>query len=107
MAVDASERIVSVDLQENEENRAVIEAIEADNDQCIAQHIPGLVKLRAPGYLEINRASVEERLGRTWETHAFQMAIVSLAGNISEWDEDRIVISWGRPIEDDDEDEEY
>ena len=43
----------------------------------------------------IKRESVEERLGRTWETHEFQMAIVTLAGNISEWDEDQIVLSWG------------
>jgi len=88
-------RPVSVDIQETEDNRALIEAIEADNDELTINHIPGLVKLQAPGRLVINRASVEERHGRTWETHEFQMAIVTLAGNISEWDEDRIVLSWG------------
>lgn len=88
-------RPVSVDIQETEDNRALIEAIEADNEDLVISHIPGLVKLQAPGRLVINRASVEERLGRTWETHEFQLAIVTLAGNISEWDEDRIVLSWG------------
>lgn len=110
MVVPPEERLVSVDMQETEDNRAVIESIEADNDKCTVNHFPGLVKVQAPGRLQINRASVEERLGRGWETHEFQMAIVSLAGNISEWDEDRIVISWGRPVEDDeddDEDEDY
>lgn len=89
-------RPVSVDLQETEDNRALIEAIEADNADLAITHMPGLVRLQATGRLEINRASVEERLGRTWETHEFQMAIITLAGNISEWDEDQIVLSWGR-----------
>ncbi len=88
-------RPVSVDLQETEQNRAVIDAIEADNENLTITHFPGIVKLQAPGRLVIKRESVEERLGRTWETHEFQMAIVTLAGNISEWDEDQIVLSWG------------
>lgn len=100
-----SNRPVSVDIQETEDNRALIDAIEADNDELVINHFPGLVKMQAPQKLTINRASVEERLGRPWETHEFQMAVVSLAGNISEWDEDQIVISWGRPAEDDEDDE--
>ncbi|WOP19742.1 MmoB/DmpM family protein [Raineyella sp. LH-20] len=99
-------RPVSIDLQETENNRALITAIEGDNPDLIINHFPGLVKLQAPGRLEINRESVEAQLGRLWETHEFQMAIVTLAGNISEWDEDRIVISWGPKVEDDEEDED-
>lgn len=102
----AETRTVSVDIQETENNRALIDAIEADNSELVMRHLPGIVKLQAPGRLEINRASVEERLGREWETHEFQMAIVTLAGNISEWDEDHIVISWGRPVEDDEDDDD-
>lgn len=90
-----TDRIVSVDLQESEDNRALIEAIESDNDDCMVNHFPGLVKVQSPGKLVIRRESVEERLGRPWETHEFQMAIVTLAGNITEWDEDEIVIAWG------------
>ena len=95
MSNETSVRDVSVDLQENEENRPLIQAIEADNPECEVLHMPGLVKLRAPGRLVINRESVEERLGREWETHEFQMAIVSLSGNIAEWDDDEIVLAWG------------
>ncbi|QGF23489.1 MmoB/DmpM family protein [Raineyella fluvialis] len=99
-------RPVSVDLQETENNRALITAIEADNADLVINHFPGVVKLQAPGRLQINRESVEAQLGRTWETHEFQMAIITLSGNISEWDEDRIVISWGPRVEDDEEDED-
>jgi phenol/toluene 2-monooxygenase (NADH) P2/A2 len=42
----------------------------------------------------IRRDSVQERLGRDWETHEFQLNIVSYFGNIAEWDDDKIVIKW-------------
>lgn len=100
------ERPVSIDMQENDENRSLVTAIQGDNEDLLTSYTPGLVRLQAPTRLEINRESVEAQLGRPWETHEFQMAIVSLAGNISEWDEDKIVISWGPKVEDD-EDEDY
>jgi phenol hydroxylase P2 protein len=87
-------RDVGVDLQDSEENRALIEAIEADNGACKVLHMPGLVRISAPGSLVINQRSVEERLGRPWETHEFQMAIVSYFGHIAEWDDDQIIIRW-------------
>lgn len=98
-------RPVSVDLQETEENRALVNAIEADNADLVINHFPGVVKLQAPGRLLINRESVEDQLGRPWETHEFQMAIITLSGNISEWDEDRIVISWGPRVEDEEDED--
>ncbi len=87
-------RNVGVDLQESEETRALVEAIESVNTDLTVRHMPGVVKLQAPGRLVITRESVEERLGRPWETHEFQLAIVSYYGHIAEWDEDEIVIAW-------------
>ena len=89
-----SERLVSVGLQESEATRAVVEAIERDNADITVRHMPGLVKLARAGEMVINRGTVEGILGRPWETHEFQLAIVSYAGNISEWDDDQIVIKW-------------
>ena len=90
----AATRPVGVDLQESEENRPLIEAIEADNPDASVTHLPGLVKISTPVRLVVNRSSVEERLGRAWETHEFQMAIVSYYGHIAEWDDDVIEIAW-------------
>jgi len=42
----------------------------------------------------INRETVEQKLGREWETGEFQLAIVSYAGNFSEWDDDQIIVKW-------------
>ena len=92
--VPTSQRPVGVDIQESEQNRAVIEAIEADNPDAMVRHMPGLVRVQAPGSLVIKRESVEARLGREWETHEFQLAIVSYFGHIAEWDDDQIIIAW-------------
>ena len=87
-------RMVGVDLQDSEESRALIEAIEEDNPDANLRRMPGLVKIQSPHPLEIPRETVERHMGREWETHEFQLAIVSYAGNIDEWDDDRIVIKW-------------
>ena len=87
-------RDVGVVIQESESNRPVIESIEADNPGCTVMHTPGLVRITAPGRIVITQESVEEKLGREWETHEFQMSIVSYFGNIQESDDDEIVIAW-------------
>lgn len=87
-------RDVGVDLQETETNRAIIEAIEVDNPDCTVRHLPGLTRVSVPRRLVVNRTSVEQRLGRDWETHEFQLSIVSYFGHIAEWDDDQIIIQW-------------
>ncbi|MCM3555943.1 MmoB/DmpM family protein [Janibacter melonis] len=94
MSETTQTRKVGVDIQESENNRGVIEAIEADNPEAELTHSPGLVRITAPGRLVIQQATVEEKLGRPWETHEFQVAIVSYFGHIQEWDDDEIVIAW-------------
>jgi phenol/toluene 2-monooxygenase (NADH) P2/A2 len=87
-------RMVGVDLQDSEESRPLVEAIEDDNPDAILRRMPGLVKIQSPSRLEIRRETVEARMGREWETHEFQLTIVSYSGNIDEWDDDHIVIKW-------------
>jgi len=87
-------RQVGIDIQESEDNRALIEAIKADNPDLTIRHMPGLVKLQSVGQIAINRQTVEEKLGRDWETGEFQLAIVSYAGNFAEWDDDQIIVKW-------------
>jgi phenol hydroxylase P2 protein len=95
MSATTGSRPVGVDLQEvNEDTHRLVQAIEQDNPDAQIQHLPGLVKISVPGTLTIRRESVESQLGRPWETHEFQLAIVSYFGHIKEWDDDEIVISW-------------
>lgn len=90
----ATLRQVAIDIQESEENRALIEAIKADNPEITVRHLPGLVKLQAASQIVINRRTVADRLGRDWDTGEFQLAIVSYAGNFAEWDDDQIIVKW-------------
>jgi phenol hydroxylase P2 protein len=85
---------VGIDLQDSEESRALVDAIEQDNPDAQFTRMPGLVKITSPRELVIRRETVEERMGREWETHELQVAIVSYSGNIAEWDDDEIVIRW-------------
>ena len=87
-------RMVSVDIQDTEDNRALIEAMEQDNPHANLLRMPGLVKIRTEGALTVKRETVESILAREWDINEFQLAIVSMSGNISEWDEDEIVLSW-------------
>jgi phenol hydroxylase P2 protein len=87
-------RQVGIDLQESEENRALVEAITADNPTVTIRRLPGLLKLQGAGQIVINRQTVERKLGRDWETGEFQLAIVSYVGNLSEWDDDQIIVKW-------------
>ena len=86
-------QIVFIALQANEEMRPVIDAIEADNPHATVNRYPAMVKIDAPGRLEINRASVEERIGRAWDVQELQLGLISLAGNIDETD-DEFIIEW-------------
>ena len=87
-------RQVGIDIQDAEENRGLVDAIRADNPELTIRHLPGLLKLQAAGRMVINRETVEAKLGREWDTGEFQLAIVSYAGNFSEWDDDQIIVSW-------------
>jgi phenol/toluene 2-monooxygenase (NADH) P2/A2 len=87
-------RQVSVDLQDSEDTRALVEAIEEDNPDADLLRMPGLVRIQAPKAVVIRRETVEQRMGREWETHEFQMNIVSYSGHIADWDDDQIVIKW-------------
>lgn len=88
-------RTVGVDLQEaGDDTRRVVAAIQQDNPDVQLSHLPGLVRVQTPGELRIRRETVESLLGRPWETHEFQMSIVSYFGHIDEWDDDEIVIKW-------------
>jgi phenol/toluene 2-monooxygenase (NADH) P2/A2 len=93
-ATTAHVRLVGVDVQDSADSQAVVDAISADNDGLVVTRMPGLLKLRTPHEMVIRRESVEERIGREWNTQEFQMNLVSYSGNIADWDDDQIIIKW-------------
>jgi phenol hydroxylase P2 protein len=84
---------VSITLQNTEDARPIIEAIEADNPEATVHHYPAMVKIDCPGRLTINAESVGARLGRDWDPQELHLSMISLSGNIDE-DDDHFDISW-------------
>jgi len=86
-------RIVSITLQNNDEARPVIEAIEKDNPDATVNIYPAMVKIDCEGRLIVKQETVEELLGREWDVQELHLSIVSIAGNVDEEDE-YFELSW-------------
>lgn len=86
-------QIVSITLQNTDDARPIIEAIEADNPAARVNVYPAMVKIDCPGKLTINRATVEDKLGRGWDVQELHLSLISLSGNIDEED-DYFTIEW-------------
>ncbi|WP_078119093.1 MmoB/DmpM family protein [Thiosocius teredinicola] len=78
---------VYIALQNNEDARPIVEAIEQDNPSATVNHFPAMVKIDAPGRLEIRRATVEELIGREWDPQEIHLSVISISGNVDETDE--------------------
>ncbi len=91
---EAKERFVGVDLQDNEESRAIVKAILSDNPDTKVLHFPGLIKIQCHHQMEVRRETVEKELQRPWDTEEFNLSIVTYVGDIQEWDEDHILVKW-------------
>lgn len=80
-------------VQDNEDARPIIEAVEQDNPEANIQYEPGMVRMEGAGQLVVNRETVEEQIGREWDVQELHLVLVSLAGNVDE-DEDKFELSW-------------
>ncbi|PPQ33748.1 MmoB/DmpM family protein [Rhodopila globiformis] len=86
-------QFASLTLQQTDAARPIIEAIIADNPGVRVLNMPGAVKLDCDGKLTVNRASVEQRIGRTWDPQEIHLVLISMAGNLDE-DDDHFTIAW-------------
>ena len=84
---------VFIAFQENDDTRPIVEAIEADNPGAKVLHQPAMVKIDVENSLTIKRASVEERIGRSFDLQELHINLITLSGHISETD-DEFTLSW-------------
>lgn len=80
-------------LQDNDDSRYIVEAIEADNPKATIIHQPALIRIEAEGRLEIKRETVEEKMGRDWDVQELHLNLITLGGNVDE-DDDCISLYW-------------
>lgn len=84
---------VYIALQDNEESRYIVAAIEEDNPQATIIHMPAMIRIENEGNLVINRESVEEQMGRDWDVQELHVNLITLGGNVEE-DDDALSLHW-------------
>jgi len=84
---------VFIAFQTNEDSRPIVEAILEDNPEATVDEQPAMVKILAPGRLVVKRSTIEDKIGRDFVLQSIHINLISLAGNISE-DDDEFVLAW-------------
>lgn len=84
---------VFIALQKNEESRAIVDAILADNPQATANNEPAMVRVDAPERMVIRRETVEQEIGRDFDLQEIHVNLVTLSGNVDQTD-DEFTLSW-------------
>ena len=80
-------------LQDNEESRYIVEAIEEDNADATVIYQPAMIRIENEGYLVVKRETVEEKMGRDWDVQALHVNLITLGGNVDETD-DELSLTW-------------
>lgn len=84
---------VYIALQDNEESRYIVEAIEEDNPDVTVIYQPAMIRVENEGYLVVKRETVEDKMGRDWEIQALNLNLITLGGNVNETD-DELSLTW-------------
>jgi len=80
-------------LQDVDESRPIVEAIQKDNPQAEVEHQPAMIRITALGKLVVNRQTVSEIIGADWDPQDIQLVLISFGGHLDE-DEDHFTIYW-------------
>lgn len=86
---------VFIAFQKNEDTRSIIDAILEDNPNAILNEQPAMVKIDVPGSLTIKRATIEEKIGRSFDLQEMQVHLITLSGHFDETDEE-FNLSWNQ-----------
>ncbi len=80
-------------LQDVDESRPIVEAIQKDNPNVVVEHQPAMIRLTADDRLTVRRETVSEILGTDWDPQDIQLVLISFGGNLEE-DDDQFTIYW-------------
>lgn len=80
-------------LQDVDEARPIVEAVEQDNPGVQVEHQPAMIRMTAEGRLVVKRDTVSEIQGSDWDPQDIQLVLISFGGNLDE-DEDHFTIYW-------------
>ncbi|MBA4501484.1 MmoB/DmpM family protein [Marinobacterium marinum] len=84
---------VYIALQDNDESRYIVEAIEDDNAEATVIHMPAMIRIEAENFLTVRRETVEEKMGRDWDVQELHINLITLGGNVDE-DDEQLTLTW-------------
>ena len=84
---------VFIAFQKNEDSRAIVNAILADNPGAIVSDQPAMVKIDVPGHLVVRKSTIEEEIGREFDLQEMQVHLITMSGNVDETD-DEFTLTW-------------
>ncbi len=82
-------------FQKNEDSRAIVNAIVADNPTAIVSDQPAMVKIDVPGRMVIRKSTIEGEIGREFDLQEMHVHLITLSGNIDETD-DEFSLTWNQ-----------
>ena len=82
-------------LQDNDTSRYIVEAIEQDNPEVVVIHQPAMIRMECEGQLVVKKATVEEKMGQSWDVQVLHLNLVTIGGNVDE-DDEQLTLSWNR-----------
>lgn len=80
-------------LQDNDDVRFILEAIEEDNPDITVIHQPAMVRIESESLLAVKRETVEEKMGRDWDLQELHLSLITLGGNVDE-DDEALTLTW-------------
>ena len=80
-------------MQDTEDGRAIVRAIQKDNDGVKVTPKPAMIQVEREKEIVIKAATVQDELGRDWDVEEMQLELVSIGGQIEETD-DEITVYW-------------
>lgn len=86
---------VFIAFQRNEETRAIVNAIVADNPTAVVNEQPAMVKIDVPQRMVIRKSTIEQEIGREFDLQEMHINLITLTGNIDET-EDEFTLSWAQ-----------
>lgn len=86
---------VYIALQDNDDSRYIVEAIEEDNPEATVIHMPAMIRIEMEGRLTVKRETVEEKIGRDWDVQELHLNLITLGGNVDE-DDDGLSLHWNQ-----------
>lgn len=83
-----------IELMAGEEASAIVRTIQDANEHAEIEEYPGIIAIRAPERIVLEREKVEEELGRSFNLRDIQGILPAYYGNWRETSSERWILEW-------------